>query len=732
MMKVNSLAAAAVCLGLSSLLACSSGGTTNNPPDSGPTTCSTSFDCSPLRDSDGGTRPQVCIASACVPTCNSNAQCSNGQVCEDGICNAPGCGSAADCGTAQICSGGSCTSAPAASQVSTCELTPNPAVVAQGKTVQISAVAKSAGKAVAFSAFTWSATGPGTVDTHGVVSATGAGAITVTATAGTTTCTGTVNAYAASATGLRVVVINTFDKKPVQNANVVLSSAANAKVQTDANGVATFATPGAGPHAIHVFVTGYDYFSLVGTTNTDVLVPLQPSVAANTRSGFQGTMNAAAFAPLNVPGESVHLAFFGSAIPGSPIDIGVQTLLGNLRPVTITLAGQTQSLNLPSGLVLGVSDNLFQTEQYKVYAEPGERILWGFGGNLNLTSVVGALGPVLSGGTSNIDVGALLTQLLPLVGKLQAGQVVGVQAPANGANPTFTSTAIPLNTQLRLRTTVKMPTLPKQDGKFLGGAVALGGSLSYPMGFVPQGLTAGLSNKDSAGNPTGVVLDPTCDTSGGAAACATGKMPMRVAPMNNGLEGQPWGFVALAANLSSLALPGSGTATTTGIGLSGLVKPVSAVNYVAPPADGQTIDMSTNATGGAKAFMNLPATDSSTLTKTTRTVVIPAPADTSAKFVRVGVQAHNGLNWNIWMPANAAATSVVLPNPNTVVTPAMQDPLADSTAADNSSGGPTGLLLNVSLTNPAFTDVSGFGNTNLDQLGANVDAFTLITVKIVP
>jgi len=58
---------------------------------------------------------------------------------------------------------------------------------------------------------------------------------------------------------------------------------------------------------------------------------------------------------------------------------------------------------------------------------------------------------------------------------MQAGQVVGVEAPPNGANATFEARQVPLNTPLRLRATLKLPDLPKQDGKYLGGAVALGG-----------------------------------------------------------------------------------------------------------------------------------------------------------------------------------------------------------------------------------------------------------------
>src|SRR5204863_5660924 len=81
MMRVKTLAAAMVCL---LGLACSKGGG-GGPPDAGGT-CSTSLDCLPLHDADGGTRPQVCITQKCTPTCASNAQCTGANVCEDGLC----------------------------------------------------------------------------------------------------------------------------------------------------------------------------------------------------------------------------------------------------------------------------------------------------------------------------------------------------------------------------------------------------------------------------------------------------------------------------------------------------------------------------------------------------------------------------------------------------------------------------------------------------------------------
>src|SRR5205085_3885863 len=253
------------------------------------------------------------------------------------------------------------------------------------------------------------------------------------------------------------------------------------------------------------------------------LVPLSRWAPLVSRPYFQGTMSAADFANLSAQGESLHVAFFGSSIPGSPLDISVPTLLGPLSPVT----------NLPSGLVIGIGQNMF-TDQYKIYAPAGKRALWGFGGNLSLT----ALGAPLLVGNGNIDL-QVLSQLLPLVNKLQAGAVLDVDV--NSASSPIAA-SVPLNTRLRLRVTPTLPRLPLQDGKYLGGAVVIGGALDYPLGFVPLGITAGLS-QNLRGKTTGKLLDPTCDTSGGSDPCATGKLPMRLAPQGNGLEGSSWAFL---------------------------------------------------------------------------------------------------------------------------------------------------------------------------------------------
>src|SRR5260221_6184174 len=68
-------------------------------------------------------------------SCITAAQCSSGQVCEDGARGVPACGSNSDCGVGQICSGGACVAAPTASSVASCHVTPGTAPVEAGSTV---------------------------------------------------------------------------------------------------------------------------------------------------------------------------------------------------------------------------------------------------------------------------------------------------------------------------------------------------------------------------------------------------------------------------------------------------------------------------------------------------------------------------------------------------------------------------------------------------------------------
>jgi hypothetical protein len=714
------------------LCACGKGGTSGTPPDGG-SACATLADCA------GG---QVCLNAQCVPICHATADCSAGQVCEEGICLAPACGSDSQCASGQACLNSKCTTGPSAAQVSHCDLTPNPAEVRVGAanpSVQLKALAQdSSGHGVHWSQYTWSiGAGPGTVDQTGLVTGTAPGDITVNAavTGGTATCTATVHAYGAQTAGaLRVTVINIDSKEPVAGAKVMVGATI---IATGADGVASFANE-TGTQDVHVFASGYGYTSFIQTNAKDILAPLTPYIAATRRSGFSSHMcdqrtgpndttcpPEGDFSALAAQGEAVHMAFFGSSIPNSLLDLSVDTLLGTSHSVTISLGGNNITKDLPYGLVLGVGSNLFGTQDYRVFTDPGKRAIWGLGGNINLTSVVTALGPVLSGGSGgNLDVGALLPQILPLLSKLQAGALVDVQAspPATGGPGTFAPVAVPLNTPLRLRVQAKSPPLPTLDGKYVDGALIVAGAMDYPVGFLPLGLTAGLSAKDASKANTAVVLDPTCDTSGGQAACATSLLPFRMAPPNNGAEGSKYGVAMLALNFGGLS-PGS----TTRVAVSGLIQTLDKIDYVAPPGAAVNVAF-------PDSYLNLPATAAITIAKTGRQLNVGAPADARAQIFRFELENNARLAWNIWIsPAAAANGAITLPDPS-VAAIGLTDPFADAVGSDNKSAGPTARLLSLKLTTAVTAEqLETFGGpVGLDQIGTNLAAFTALQVPVSP
>jgi hypothetical protein len=618
-------------------------------------------------------------------------------------------------------------------------VTPNPGDARTGVKLQLKAVAlDSSGKAVVWSDFTWAASA-GTIDANGNLTTSASGDVTVTATVTGTakTCNSIVHSYATAA-NFRVTVINMVSKEPVSGAKIVIDAATTAQ-STGSDGTYTAALA-AGAHDVHVFAVGYNYNSFIQTTATDLLVPMMPYINDATRSGFTSHMCDATkaddpangdpncppegdFSPLADQGQAVHLAFFGAGVPNSLLDISVDTLVGPLHPVTLSIAGVTKTVNLPWGLVLGVGSNFFGTNDYRVFADAGVRSLWGLGGNLNLSTVVGIITPLLNNSTGgNIDVGTLLPQILGLAGNLQAGAVVGVKAPTNGTS-TFDSTKpVALNSKMRLQLNTTSPKLPKLDGVYLDGVLALVGAMDYPIGFVPLGITAGLSAQDNAGG----VLDPTCDTSGGKAPCDTNKLPMKFAPESGGLEGSRVGVALLAVNFGGLT-PGS----TNKVAISGLIASQDAVPYTKPGDTPPSVTLPAN-------YLNLPASTSVTASHLTRNLIITGDANDAsvAQLYRFEIESNARLTWNVWMPPVGAGAptqeTVHLPDPttfNTGTTPTSCD--ATATLCDPFASTPTARLLSMQLngvTKPE--DVESFGALRLDELGGALTAFTALQVDV--
>ena len=720
---------------IAALTACSHG---NSPQDAGPTACSTLAEC-------GGN--QVCLNSACVNICHATSECQTSatptNVCEEGVCLAPACGNDAQCGSGQVCLNGKCAQKPVASQVASCDVTPNPGTVRAGSTLQMTALAKdSDGAPLHFSGTAW-ATSSGSIAADGTLTAPNtSGDITVTATAGTKTCTSTIHVYGA-AIGLRVTAINMQTKEPIKGAKVVVcdhTGACAAAVATADDGTFSTTSFDAASHDVHVFAPGYNYTSFVQTTATDLLVPLQPFIATNSRSGFTSHLCVSKsddpacpspqgeFAPLQDQGEAVHMAFFGSAVPNSLLDLSVSTLVGPMHTVHLSLPGTTtaKDLDLPYGLVLGIATNFFGTNDPHVFADGGIRSLWGIGGNINLSKVVGVLTPLLDP-NATIDVGKLLPQLLGFFGKLEAGAVVGVKAPVTppGGTPTFTPQPIQLTTPMRLRYDVTSPPLPQLDGTYVDGVLVVAGSMNYPLGFIPLGMTAGLSAKDGHGG----VVDSNCDPASNP--CDPNVLHVKFAPENGGTEGSPAAIALLALNFGGLT-PGS----MTKIAISGQINAIANgdLAYTSPDKAAPKIPASSS-------FMKLPASGSIVATISTRNVTITGDADPGVQIYRFELANAARLNWEFWLPPVGAAGSrnFHLPDPgfsaavdcNAMIT--LCDPFADAKADDGSTHGPGARLLALELTSPSTTaaQLETFSNPlRLDELGTALKAFTALQVSV--
>jgi hypothetical protein len=631
-----------------------------------------------------------------------------------------------------------------------------------GSTTKLKVVAQdSAGKALHFSNFTWSASGAGTIDQKGLVSAGAAGGevtVTASATGGATSCTAIVHAYPPQTAGsLRVTVINMHTKEPIAGAKVVIDSSTTA-LATAADGTASFPNVN-GTNDLHVFAAGYSYTSFVQTDAKDLLVPLVPYVSSSLRSGLTGHMcsslsvdNKCAaegeFAPLSKSNQPVHLAFFGSAIPNSLLDLSVSTLIGPLHRVILSLTGGTACTadsqcptgqacssagkcgtpaNLPFGLVIGLADDFFATQDYRLFADGGLRALWGIGGNLEFKDLLPVV-PALTGG-ANVDVGTLLPKLLPLFSVLQAGATLGVKAPDNGTPqhaPTFASTSVALTTPMRLRIAPKSPDLPMLDGAYVDGVLTVAGAMDYPLGFIPLGMTAGLSAPDGSGKNTAKVVDPVCVQNGGTAAtCATSNLPMKLAAENGGAEGSQIGVALLALNFGGLT-PGSATR----VAVSGQIKVLDQIDYTPPTASAPAFPT-------IPPFLNLPASASVTVTKASRQVTVSNDADPGVQIYRFELENNARLNWNVWTgkigclaPATCPRT-VTLPDPSLISTDLI-DPFADAVGDDGKTAGPSARLLGLQFSDSSKTAsaLETFGPLTLDAIGSNLAAFTAVQVPV--
>ena len=529
--------------------------------------------------------PNICIRVVCA----SNNDCEAGQECSpENLCRPPVCQNTGDCPPGQVCLGGSCGTAPAASEVDTCEVITRATTLKEGQTLALTAVARDAsGAPLPWITFQWTSSDPAVV---GVADAQATGG-TLAGTAELTArpegqsdlCEGAasvVNFTNIASGTARVVVLADFDGSPVATASVAIDTgtAPILTATTSAAGVALFATPGP-VRSVTVHKEGWDVVSVLSPGTNDILIPLPRAPDATVAGGFRGVVDLS-----GTPNQQIKVGFVGPALPSNLLDLDLTGLLGDLLPTVIDapeLMLNNVPVNLPGGLLLGIGNRTFTEDQtrceginpsgdqlgcFVARAPAGRTAAWGLGGQLPLTALTGIAGQLaeLLGGGGDVPVGDLLAAVLPLVRNLN-----------HAVNPSLTVEEFPrVNGQADLArfgrvdlavdapqsilSAVSVPDMPFLVGTSTtcgtagGGTVVIGGALLEGRGIVPLGLVAGLDTLDDSATPDCRVEGVEEPFGNRSDPLPDGQVPLSMAPLHSGMEGSQVFLLAAALDLDRL------------------------------------------------------------------------------------------------------------------------------------------------------------------------------------
>lgn len=655
--------------------------------------------CACTRNSDCGSG-FACIASKCERLCNTDGDCSEGLVCEDAICRRPGCGSDAECGEGLQCLAGECRTPVPASEVASCSIQPSRALLAPGKSRTFSIQAHDAsGRGLPWKgAARWASGDPARATVRGTTHTGTAvpgieGEVEVRASiTGGPDCTPAVaRAYGPVPVGrIRVVVADLQGLEPVPNAKVVVSQGTQTlDAKTDESGVALLDFPGDAPRTISAYEPLHSYVTAFGVRGRDIALFLKPFPQ---RRGFTGGMKVEDFDGLPVQGEKVRMAVFGASLPGNLLDLQGPTVFGDLVMTNMNLGPATMKVALPSGVVVGMDDEMFR-ERFEVFASPGLRTVWGLGGNASFNELFDALSPLIVADQADVSTGALVNLLIPLVNRFHSGVVVGRPVPTTQE---LEEISVPLATPLRMKLKVRVPELPQYgfegETRRFEDALVVGAALHRPQGLVPLGLAAGSDRPGENGPLDGLVTNPE---PGGA----DGTLPLRVAPLNAGLETSTYALVALAGSFTALGPGGDGTP----IVVSGLVTAPPSLPYTA-----RGLEVSF-----PRGFLGVPSAPR----LTERHFALGSLVE-GATFHRLDVgSAWNG-EWQIYFPPTGHEFDVPVPPPG----------YDDRLRVPSSAAQPLVRVQSVALDAAAgprdYQGVVAFDGDDLDDLTVHMQAFS--------
>lgn len=503
--------------------------------------CEATFGCTNNRQCDAG---ETC--NLATKTCEKVFICSSAQSCYDhdstwnadsnpamcvaGECRADGCKSNQDCKGGKLCNvaSGKCEEAASCDNVGEVKIVTPSFVLTEGNTKELKAIVlNSNGAPINTSgSFTWasSKTDIVAVDVNGVVTggaSDGSSDITVSICNKTSQALNIQN-FATVENGKLRVIVRDVDGKKVTGATV---KAKDESMVTDNEGVALFDNTET-KNNITVTMAGFQSLTFLDVEGKDIIAYLIKAVDNTKSGGFKGMFDFDH--PTIKKNGLTRLGFAGASLPGNILDLDFGLLLGEPIMRHIDTAGIQEDIALPSGLVLFLGDDDVISGSYAATGLEGDRTLWGWGGRGSLSQVLGIVQEAMDAGMENLDMGKLLSQLMPIAEKfnhsIKANQNI-THCPKiadvndiNGNQDTtdkisdFDSSCFPtvnmtLNQPLSQMSTFKFPALPTIEGERAEVELLLVSTIVEGKGMVPLGLGAGVDKKDNNDTADGKIDD---------------------------------------------------------------------------------------------------------------------------------------------------------------------------------------------------------------------------------
>ncbi len=621
-----------------------------------------------------------CVAGCCSVkfVCEKNADCvtKNGVApgCPDkaftcgcdpdsGQCIQTMCGADADCDKGLVCSQGGCVAALVDTSLSARLLRPvwitvPGATLAAASGLGAQAVDK-LGNVKPDAAFEWTlvASDAFTLADQTLTAGTKAGATTITAkvkgasTGASKPATLWNLGAIADGKNLRVTAIDELSWLPVKGKVVVigLADAATpeaAQVVDITNGQASFAGVKF-PADIHVVATDHAAVSVLrydpaGKT-ADLLLPTPLHHYAELTFDAAGKVvpaettvihGDAVRGEVNYPGiGEAALGLTALAFDSQLLNFSVDSILGpnvkrpfDAQAPSMINPDPGKPQQIPGGVTFTLGKPV--VNQYIMAGPPGAHTQWTLAGRLSLTTVISEMGKILSAVDGGIDIGRVVSVLLPYLAGFRSHVQFDVMLGETMADPIKDLVTIEPTYPLLIKTLVTVPPLPKTATGWADVAFVIGGAL-LPIGeIVPLGLTAG-SDSSVAEDVADGVVDADYKTPGAE------PLSLSVGPLHSGLRYGTENHVLVTA---AIVLGGKGKKE----GGSLTISAPAAVPAESKPA----------------AFMDLPI--GSTFVPDTATLTVKSV--TGAMAYRLNLQGDNGLKWLVVLPKEQADKPLVLPD----------------------------------------------------------------------